>query len=121
MNQEEYERFMRLRKDLFDAIAKELQIDGHHKSYEGRLYIRFPHYFEENCYADWQYDNPDYRGIWGIHLDCYVLGPTRHYEWSGRTFCEALESAENEMQQWFEQTDRIYKEEVLDIIQERKE
>lgn len=54
--------FIKQRKRLFKLIDKELQIDSHHKSYEGTLSINFNNRFE---YDD---DTPEIY----IHLSCYV-------------------------------------------------
>ena len=74
-----------LRKDLFDAIDYAIKHDGHHKSYEGKLAMIWPHRFEDE---------------YTITLDCYVIGPSRHYYWSGKTFAEAFELAERDIREW---------------------
>lgn len=55
-------RFIKQRTKLFSLIDKELEIDSHHKSYEGALDIVFNNRF---CYDDY---DPDIT----IHLHCYV-------------------------------------------------
>jgi len=77
-----------LRKDLFDAIDYAIKMDGHHKSYEGRLTMCWPHRFE-NEYT--------------IALDCYVIGPNRHYYWTGANFTEALDKAEKDIRNWIKE------------------
>lgn len=89
---DEYARFEKLRADLFDAIALSLSKDGHCKHYEGRLTIVFPHYFHERAGDD--------VNQWQIQLDCYVIGPSRHYDWDGATFLEALQKAETDIRAW---------------------
>ena len=71
MKSYELAEFETLRRCIFDLIRQSLALDGQCKSYEGALSIHFPSYFqdrngEENGYA--------------IHLDCYVIGPSRHYD-----------------------------------------
>ena len=93
----ENERFLTLRKKLFEAIREQLEIDSHCKSYEGAFEITkcYPNYFED-----------EYGGCEGIHwvieLHCYVIGPFRHYRWDGRTLDEALRKAEEEIYSWLE-------------------
>lgn len=36
-------------------------------------------------------------------LHCYVIGPSRHYEWRGRTMDEALDKAEADINTWIEE------------------
>jgi len=104
-NQELLERFYRLRQDTFNAIEGALKRDGHHKSYEGRFSIIFPNYFQQDDDAYWIDER------WGIELSCYVLGPSRHYGWYGKTFAEALEKAEDDLYKW------IAEENALDMAE----
>lgn len=86
-------RFQSLRDDLFDAIRKALEEDGHCKSYEGQFGVRhmFPNYFE-------QQDGD--AGWWEITLNCYLIGPHRHYLWMGQTFDECLRKVETDVRAW---------------------
>lgn len=92
---ESMNKFYKLREDLFKQIDKALEEDGHHKSYEGTLEITccYPNRFEENGE-----NKPNY---WVIELHCYVIGPSRHYDWDGKTFEEALFKADKEIREWF--------------------
>lgn len=76
----------KLRKRLFDAIELSLKEDGHCKSYEGAFSIVMPNYFNNNG--------------WSIALDCYVIGPGRHYSWSGKDLEEAYNKAEKDIISW---------------------
>jgi hypothetical protein len=91
----EKERFLTLRKKLFEAIGIELAEDNGCKSYEGALEVTlcFPNYFEDE-YCD--------EGVilYVIELHCYVLGPSRHYRWDGRSFDVALRKAERDIYSW---------------------
>jgi len=93
-----WQRLRVLRAELFQFIARSLAEDGHCKSYEGALEIHLPNYFEENATKD------DYgwlrAGAWGIGLHCYLLGPNRHYLWSGESFEQALIKAETDIRAW---------------------
>lgn len=89
-------RLMGLRLKLFDAIGRALAEDGHCKSYEGTFSIRCPNYFEHigKEVGD---------AFWAVGLDCYVVGPSRHYEWTGRTLTEAVSKAESDVMGWIEE------------------
>lgn len=112
MTHEQYLRFSRLRKIVAREIKHQLaehseqvagglvaairlvsrhrqEEDDCHKSYDGtwELRVAYPNYFEdETANAE-----PDY---YSIQLHCYAIGPSRHYEWTGRTFEEALRKCE---------------------------
>jgi len=90
VKQEDILRFLELRADLFTAIASQLREDGHCKSYEGAFTIRLPNYF----------DQADDEEPWQITLDCYVIGPNRHYHWNGSTFKDALDACEMDVRAW---------------------
>ena len=57
------------------------------KSYEGAIEIN--HYYPR--YWDSPDSLPEPESV-TIRLHCYVLGPARHYEFSGKTLNEACES-----------------------------
>lgn len=91
----DFERFYNLRKKLFKAI-KETGECG--KTYEGAftVYMEMPDY----------YDDPEAGARpfgWHIHLDCYLVGPYRHYDWRGKSFAEALNKCEREILSWIEE------------------
>jgi len=88
---EVFQRILKLRTKIFSAIEATLAEEGHYKSYEGRIEIVCPTYFEEGT--------PEVKG-WGINLACYVLGPSRRYEWRGSTLNEALLKAEEDVSGW---------------------
>ena len=89
-------RFKALRSKVFKAIAAQLAIDSHCKSYEGtfEVVMGWPDYFEDEQMTAQPWVH--------IILHCYVLGPARHYEWKGRTFAEALDKAEKEISGWID-------------------
>ena len=94
-SEEEFIAFKRLRQYVFGQIARELEIDACGKSYEGHMAIQFPHYFMENTFAPEQKtDN------WCVQLDCYVLGPSRHYHWCGEPLGQAVNKARSEIETW---------------------
>lgn len=95
MTADEYARFEKLRSDLFDAIALILSRDGHSKSYEGTFRIQFPSYYESRGVLIEDSQRP-----WAIFLDCYVIGPSRHYEWWGEDFADVLQQAERDIRAW---------------------
>lgn len=89
MKPSEVLRFVELRDELFTAIKDALAGDGHCKSYEGAFTVRLPNYHEQ-----------DDQGAWQIALDCYVIGPNRHYYWNGDSFADALQQAEKDIRKW---------------------
>lgn len=98
---EDLERFHALRARVFKEIKKALEEDGHCKHYEGAFQIHFPNYFEDRDYLDPQHYVTQEDGEWGISLDCYILGPRRHYLWRDKRFAGALEKAEADILSWF--------------------
>lgn len=80
-------RFLALRSDLFEAIERALKQDSHCKGYEGQLAIHWPNYFDDG---------------YTITLDCCVVGPSRHYAWSGKSFSEALDKADEDIRSWID-------------------
>lgn len=95
MNQSQMQRFSRLRKKVALAIAKYLEDDCGHKSYEGtwELLVSYPSYFEDETATA----KPDY---YKITLHCYVIGPSRHYDWSGKSWDECLNRCELDIDDW---------------------
>jgi hypothetical protein len=63
------------------GVAAALQRDCCHKSYEGRIeaVTVLPNVFED-----------DQRPKYLVRLDCYVMGPNRHYEWEGYESLDAV-------------------------------
>lgn len=90
-NQNDWDRFYALRGKVFDAIRKiveDPEYDGYHKSYEGAMDVTFSfdNYFQADNVTDtWRVK---------IELHCYLLVDGRHADWTGRTFTEALDEAE---------------------------
>lgn len=94
MSPTEYAQFEKLRADLFDVIAVVLSQGGGGKSYEGTFRIQFPGYANAREQAEFG-PSP-----WAIFLDCYLIGPSRHYEWWGDTFADVLLKAETDIRAW---------------------
>lgn len=86
------EEFLKLRKWFFGELDKILHSAAGecHKSYEGtfELTFYFPCIFEED-------KEPEVR----IHLDCYLVGPCRHYDWTGKTMKEAIQKCRNDLEE----------------------
>lgn len=91
LTEQQLKQFVELREKLFDAIKRELEEDGHCKHYEGEFLVsmRFPNYFDR--------EGPI---TWVIHLDMYLLGPHRHYDWIGQTFDECFEKVKHDVMLW---------------------
>lgn len=89
-------RLARFRSNVFAAIRRQLALDPTCKAYEGTVSVVFPSYFAgedggilyqpQDCFV--------------VRLDCYVLGPARRYDWTGKTLDEALDGAELDLTQW---------------------
>ena len=95
MTSEEIVLFLYLRRTVYEYIKDYLKDDGDHKSYEGawELLTCYPSYFDSETF----YDGPE---AVVATLHCYVLGPSRHYEWRGRTWKEAFEKAKRDIEEW---------------------
>ena len=93
----QWDRFLEYRQRIFKAIKENLEVDGHCKSYEGQFTVSYylPNYFVDDS------EKP----YWEISLDCYLIGPKRHYEWGGETFNEALENAVEDIDVWLKEHD----------------
>ena len=93
ITQGEYERFLNLRKLVFDKIRKSGLASG--KSYEGSMsiFIEFPSFWDDE---DLEKDAFSY----GIRLFSYLIGPHRHYIWEGRSLTEALNKACKDIAGW---------------------
>jgi len=99
-SQHDWNRFHLIRAEIFKFIAKSLEEDGHCKSYEGGLNVEWPNYFEDK---DTSENNGWYtNGSWMITLHCYLLGPSRHYRWIGKSFQECLEKFELDATHWIQ-------------------
>lgn len=95
MTKEQRERFCRLRKTVARTIDEYLKEDCGHKSYEGtwELLISFPNFFEDETAEA----KPDF---YQIKLHCYIVGPGRHYEWSGKNWNDALKKCKKDVYEW---------------------
>lgn len=95
MNEQEMKRFAALRKMVMDAIRRELEIYSYCKNYEGTFewLFSYPGYFE---------DREAMRGpdLVILTFHCYVLGPSRHYDWTGETPTDCMDKAEKEIKSW---------------------
>lgn len=87
--------FFALRQRVFSAVRNMRRKGEYGKVYEGAMRIQID--FGD---AD---DERFQRFI--IHLDCYLIGPARHYDWEGQTFREALKKAEKDIDKWIKETE----------------
>lgn len=95
-----FEEFNKVRRQVAGAIAKALEDDCGHKSYEGQweLLVSYPDYFQDETGSAL----PD---MYQITLHCYVLGPGRHYDWRGESWQEALEKCKRDIDTWASEVD----------------
>ena len=88
-------RFLELRKKVMKAIDRELRSGPCCKSYEGAFEwtVCYPNYFDD--------DSGNMGATYFVlTLHCYVLGPSRHYDWHGKTMDEVLDKAEKDILKW---------------------
>ena len=92
-------RFNRLRKMVDEAVEKEWARGEPGKSYEGAWEVsaEFPSTDDGGANAGACY--------WKIVLHCYLIGPSRHYSWNGKTFEEALDKCEMDIKMWCREVD----------------
>lgn len=85
MNIEHIERFQKLHLQVKNACKQVVSDGGGSKSYDGMMNfsIDLPAFYEE-----------DQAPLYHIHLQCYLIGPTRSYDWFGLTPDECLNKAE---------------------------
>jgi hypothetical protein len=92
-------RFIELRKKVMKAIS-EIDLSNGCKSYEGTFewVVGYPNYFEDETGDRGAY-------FFKLVLHCYVIGPGRHYEWTGKTMDEVLKKAEKDIDRWIGEED----------------
>lgn len=95
MTKEERNRFAALRRKVEDYINKALEEDPCHKSYEGawELHVLYPGVFESEV----SLAEPN---SYEIVLHCYLIGPHSHYTWDGKTWADALDKCEKDIDCW---------------------
>ncbi len=81
------EKLEELRSLVFEEIGRCLAEDGHCKSYEGAITVHYPCYFDE----------PD---EYKLRLDCYLIGPARHYDWKGKSVEDCCQQAIADVKAW---------------------
>jgi hypothetical protein len=86
-----FEQFReKLKNKILETIEKQ---DEHHKSYEGAMRLTCPDIFTEGDENNPHVlDNP-----FILEIDCYVLGNTRHYEYSSLTLQGCIKQAASEL------------------------
>lgn len=90
---DEIAAFQALRQATFSAIARKLRFEPHCKTYEGTWEIHLPNHFETSKGDDWV----------KLKLWCYVIVPSRCYEWEGATLGTAVERALVDVEKWAEE------------------
>ena len=87
---EEKARLVKLRDRVMDMIDACDCIE-YGKSYEGEMTVSlaFPSYWDRRE-----------KVRWSIRLDCYLLGPARHYVYDGKTLTECMDKLEKDLDEW---------------------
>jgi len=96
ITRDESRKLKEFRELVFFGIRKALEVGLGHKSYEGTISVHFPSYFGGDYY---------------IELDCYLLGPARHYSWRGKDLSEAIDKAAYNVNLWINDVDKEEKDE----------
>lgn len=93
---EEYKEFLDLRRWFLEQLKK-VDMSNGCKSYEGafELFVSYPDVFEY-----WKDEIKDESDFVKITLHCYVVGPNRHYDWTGKNIHEAVVKCRKDLEQW---------------------
>ncbi len=94
IEQDDLARFSALRVMVDKAVEHAWENGEPGKSYEGA--------WEVTCGFPSTDEGGSTKGAcyWQIVLHCYLLGPSRHYTWAGKTFKEALTKCEQNVIPW---------------------
>ena len=91
----ERKRFLDLRKRVLDVVDQLRGAGEPGKSYDGDMSVEyFIGYDGEEKYK--------------VELHCYLIGPSRHYSWSGKTLNAALNKAEKDINKWIAEANELY-------------
>lgn len=88
MKIEDFQRFQKLHSQVINACKQAVSEGSGSKSYDGQMSfsIDLPAFYEG-----------DITPIYHIHLQCYLIGPTRSYDWFAATAEECLNKAETDI------------------------
>jgi len=81
----EWQSLAGLRSLVVSGVAQAHESTGYGKSYDGRLIVVMPGTSET---------------VWRLKLDCYALGPSRTYDWTGATLGEVVDCATVDVTGW---------------------
>lgn len=84
----------RFRDLVHRGVREALALDGHCKHYEGHITLRVD---VPNVFAT------DQSMLYTLQLDCYVLGPGRHYFWHATSEEDVLRVATRDVEGWIAQ------------------
>lgn len=84
------ESFERLQNDVDETVRALRHAGEPGKAYEGTWGM---------IYEGVETDSEESEH-WIITLDCYLIGPHRHYTWVGETMKEALRKCEDDVRGW---------------------
>ena len=97
IEEDQMERFLKIRKDLFAFIDWKRKAGFAWKMVEGRFSISYDYPIRDDDPAA----NAD--PVVTITVNCYLIGPGSIYSWQGATFGDALDKAERELREMMEE------------------
>lgn len=110
------EDFNAIRGRLMAAIGRTVEHGHRGKIYEGTFEISMPSYFQERKIDTFSLlREEDSDAQWKIRLSSYLIGPGRHYEWTGPTFDVAIAAATKDIDEWITEIDEFIAEEKLSM------
>ena len=87
-----YKEVENLQKEIFDCLKFLCEKGEGGKNYEGTMGVTFTN-----------------DGMIIISLDCYMIGPSRHYHWEDENPYKALNKAKKDIKQWIEEEYEHYR------------
>lgn len=96
MSEKDKKLFEELRTMVNDAIHHAWEQGEPGKSYEGEWEITC-HFPGAGEYDKGEDSSPD---CWHVVLHCYLIGPSRHYYWNGKTLGDALKKCQHDVSMW---------------------
>lgn len=96
---------MRYHSRLLEGVRRAIEYDNYYKSAEGAVKITLPSIFEAKPGPG---QSPDVT----MEVYCYVLGPARHYTYTGATIEQCVLEASDDLDRWLEELEADIAEEA---------